>query len=487
MAERNKPQNLRFARMLRDFAHLFNLLEDKAEDELISNNIRAGVELKGTNLWVLIFAILVASIGLNMNSTAVVIGAMLISPLMGPIMGIGYGVGIYDSNLIRKSLRNLALSTGISLFVSFLYFLISPLSFAQSELLSRTTPTIWDVLIAFFGGLAGIIGATRDERTNIIPGVAIATALMPPLCTAGFGLAHANWEYFFGALYLYSINCVYIAFSAVLIVWVIHPEHQKFVDQSTERRVKRTLSLVVFLTMLPSIYLAVHLVKHEVFASKANAFMKNELALPDSHVASSNIDAERQLIELNMIGEVIDSDQLKQLKKRLIQYDLGDASLILHQSKNQRIDISALKSNIVSDLYKENLMALEEKNKQLNAKDAKIRTLESGLKLGQIQKATWLDVAHEISTQYPEIEDVYLSEAVQWQKAKGKVADDLIILNVQSNAPLPADTQDKITAWLKVRIKNEHVKVIIDPLEPPEKLIKAKQEKAATTPKKKQS
>jgi len=157
---------------------------------------------------------MIESVGLNVNSTAVIItaviiGAMLISPLMGPIMGIGYGVGIYDSELIRKSFRNLALATGISLFVSTIYFLLSPLSFAQSELLSRTTPSLWDVLIAFFGGLARTIGATRSAGSNIISGVAIATALMPPLCTAGYGLAQGNWEFFFGALYLYSINCVF--------------------------------------------------------------------------------------------------------------------------------------------------------------------------------------------------------------------------------------------------------------------------------------
>lgn len=184
--------------------HRFSLIEDKADDSQIDENLRSGVELRGTNLWVLMFAILIASVGLNVNSTAVVIGAMLISPLMGPIMGIGYGVGIYDAQLIRKSFRNLGIATLISLLVSTLYFILTPLSEAQSELLARTSPTIWDVLIAFFGGMAGIIGATRTKNTNIIPGVAIATALMPPLCTAGYGLANANWSYFFGAFYLYS-------------------------------------------------------------------------------------------------------------------------------------------------------------------------------------------------------------------------------------------------------------------------------------------
>jgi uncharacterized hydrophobic protein (TIGR00271 family) len=450
-----KNRSIKFAVFFRQFAHLFNLVEDKADDSTIDTSIRSGVELKGTNLWVLIFAIMIASVGLNVNSTAVIIGAMLISPLMGPIMGIGYGIGIYDSDLIRKSLRNLGLATGISLFVSTVYFLLSPLSFAQSELLSRTTPSLWDVLIAFFGGLAGIIGATRSARSNIIPGVAIATALMPPLCTAGYGLAQGNWEYFFGALYLYSINCVYIAFSAVLIIWVINPTHKKFVDEKTETRVRRSLSFIVLLTMLPSIYLAVHLVKKEVFDSKAKEFIKKELTFTETYVTSTIIDATNKVIEISVLGELITNEKIKEIQKRLIQYDLPETSLILHQAKEQHIDITALKSNIVSDLYKENLMALEEKNKQIN-------TLESQINQDVSKKQTWLDLSNEISVQYPEIKDIYVSEAMQWSKGEGKVAENLTILNLKTTSELTPDTIYKITEWFKVRIKSDNVKVIVE-------------------------
>jgi uncharacterized hydrophobic protein (TIGR00271 family) len=195
-----------------------NLTDDKADDAVIDERIRGEIHMKGANLWILMFAIFVASIGLNVNSTAVIIGAMLISPLMGPIMGIGYGAGINDFALIRQSFKNLAIATFIGLLTSTLYFLISPLDTAQSELLARTTPTAWDVLIELFGGLAGIVAATRKEKSNVIPGVAIATALMPPLCTAGFGLATGHWNYFLGAFYLYTINFVFIALSAFLIV-----------------------------------------------------------------------------------------------------------------------------------------------------------------------------------------------------------------------------------------------------------------------------
>ena len=178
----------------RSLAVRFSLHQDKADPAVIDASLRAGAELTGANAWILIFAIFIASIGLNVNSTAVIIGAMLVSPLMGPIMGIGYGVGIYDFALIRRSFANLGVATLISLTTSTLYFLISPLAEAQSELLARTTPTIWDVMIALFGGLAGVVGATRKEKSNVIPGVAIATALMPPLAVVGFGLAVANWD-----------------------------------------------------------------------------------------------------------------------------------------------------------------------------------------------------------------------------------------------------------------------------------------------------
>ena len=213
------------------FVSRFSRRTDQADDDQIDHNIRSGVELNGTYLWTLMCAILIASIGLNINSAVVVIGAMLISPLMGPIMGIGYGVGIYDFRLIHKALKNLAIATIISFITSAIYFYVTPLNEAQSELLSRTSPNIWDLLIAVFGGLAGIIGLTRKEKSNVIPGVAIATALMPPVCTAAYGFVHGNMSYFLGASYLFLLNCIYIALSSVLVVWFISPEARRKINE----------------------------------------------------------------------------------------------------------------------------------------------------------------------------------------------------------------------------------------------------------------
>ena len=216
----------------------FNLDEDKADEALIVESIRRDVQFKGTNLWTLIFAIFIASIGLNMNATAVIIGAMLISPLMGPIMGIGLGIAINDFELLQKGIKNIFIATIISVITSAIYFFLTPIHNANSELLARTNPSLWDVLIAFFGGLAGIVAGTRKERSNVIPGVAIATALMPPLCTAGFGLATGKWYFFLGALYLYFINSLLICLATLLIVKHLKFHKKEFAERTCGSRKK---------------------------------------------------------------------------------------------------------------------------------------------------------------------------------------------------------------------------------------------------------
>lgn len=451
----NRLSRLLAMRGIAAIRHRFSLIEDKASDDVIDESIRSGVELRGTNLWVLMFAILTASVGLNVNSTAVVIGAMLISPLMGPIMGIGYGVGIYDSALIRKSFRNLGIATLISLMVSTLYFALTPLSEVQSELLARTSPTIWDVLIALFGGLAGIIGATRSKNTNIIPGVAIATALMPPLCTAGFGLATGNWQFFFGAFYLYSINCVFIAFASIIIIWVLKPSHKKFVDINTETNVRRALSAIVLLTMLPSLYLAVKLVEHEVFQSNAQQFLQKEVTFEQAHITERNIDATNKKIEISVIGDLISQTKLKEIEARFADYNLAGASLIVHQSKDQSIDVTALKSNIVSELYKDNLYALEEKNKT-------IQSLNEELQVITKTKEEWRNISAELHAQYPQVIEVLFSDAVLWKNGDKPPTETLLLVNIITTSKIPKTDKYRIKSWLKVRLKTEAIKLIFE-------------------------
>ena len=259
--ENNKEQEAEDNDAMAKLQDVFSLDYDQAHPDKIDADIRANTQASGTNMWVLMFAIAVASIGLNVNSTAVVIGAMLISPLMGPIVGVGYGLAVGDTALIRQAVRNLTVCVAISLVTATLYFLLTPLKEAQSELLARTQPTIWDVLIAFFGGGAGIVALTRKEGGNAIPGVAIATALMPPLCTAGYGLAHGNWHYFFGAFYLFSINCVFIAFATLLVSKLLKLPRRGLVTESKRRLHSIIITAIVLAVMIPSGYMASELVR----------------------------------------------------------------------------------------------------------------------------------------------------------------------------------------------------------------------------------
>ena len=296
----------------------FNLNEDKDDENLIIESINRGAEFKGANLWALIFAILIASIGLNVNSTAVIIGAMLVSPLMGPIMGIGLGIGILDLDLVKRGVKNLLIAAVISVVTSALYFFITPLHEARSELLARTTPSTWDVLIAFFGGLAGIVAGTRKYKSTVIPGVAIATALMPPLCTAGFGLATGHPMYFFGAIYLFFINSLFICLATFLIVKYLEFQKHQFSDKKLQKRVTRYIIIIVTATVLPSIYLAYRIVDKSFFETNARQFVQNEFRFKQTQVITKTFkyDPPKNSIDLLLMGEDLSEQEIDSLREK---------------------------------------------------------------------------------------------------------------------------------------------------------------------------
>ena len=252
-----------------DFINLHN---GEEEQKKVLENIKSNISFRGSNLWILACAIVIASVGLNVNSTAVIIGAMLISPLMSPIVGAGFALAIYDFELLKKSGKNLLIATIVSLVVASIYFFISPFKETQSELLARTSPNIYDVLIAFFGGLVGVIALTRVEKGNPIPGVAIATALMPPLCTAGYGLAIGNFSYFFGAFYLYSINCFFICISTFLIVKYLKYEPVRSLNPKFEKQIRYGITSLILIMIIPSFYLAYNLLNEKKYAQKVEQF-----------------------------------------------------------------------------------------------------------------------------------------------------------------------------------------------------------------------
>jgi uncharacterized hydrophobic protein (TIGR00271 family) len=431
--------------------HRFSLLHDKADDDVIDASVRAGVELRGATTWILMLAILIACVGLNTNSPAVIIGAMLVSPLMGPIVGIGYGIGIFDFALIRRSLVNIGIAAGISLFTSTLYFLLTPLHEAQSELLARTMPTLWDVLIALAGGLAGIIGLTRREKSNVIPGVAIATALMPPLCTAGYGLANGDWGMFGGAFYLFSINCVFIAASSVIVVEYLRVQHRKFVDPRVERRVKRTLLVIVTLTALPSIWLAVRLVDNEVFGDRARVFAREEFRAAGAHVVAMDVDAAQRRIELTLIGPRLAPERIAAIEKRLPAAKLAGASLVVHQAEDSRVDVRSLKDDIVADIFRDT-------QKDLRERDATISQLRQQLAQQGAWSDTAPDLAAELTAQLPGCGEVLVGTAVD--TAAGAALARVPIVTARCGR-LRKEDYTRAEAWLKARTKSPRAQLIL--------------------------
>ncbi len=309
----------------------FNALPDKEKEEETIAAITHSVSFHGANLWVLIFAILIASLGLNVNSTAVIIGAMLISPLMGPIIGMGLAVGINDLDLLKQSAKNYLVATLISVVTASAYFLITPLTEAQSELLARTSPTLYDVLIALAGGAAGILALATKGKGNVIPGVAIATALMPPLCTAGFGIATGNLSYFFGAFYLFFINTVFICLATFVGVRLLQFKRKVFINRSTYVKVRKYIFIIVILTMLPAAYMTTNIIRESIFQSNVQSFIKEELSFRGTQIISHTADEDSHTLKIVAVGKEITNSMIDKAQKSLGNYRLNGYKLLVIQ------------------------------------------------------------------------------------------------------------------------------------------------------------
>jgi uncharacterized hydrophobic protein (TIGR00271 family) len=438
------PKTLDFIR--RFLKDRFSLHDDKADERQIIESISRNVEFKGTNLWTLIFAILIASIGLNVNSAAAIIGGMLISPIMGPIMGIGLGIGINDVDLIKKSIKNWTIAAVISIAASTFYFFISPLQEAQSELLARTTPTIWDVFIAFFGGLAGIIAGTRKEKSTVIPGVAIATALMPPLCTVGFGLAKGNLLFVLGAFYLFFINSVFICISSYLIVSYLHLPKKQFDTPERKRKVYRYIWAVVIVTALPSIYLTYGMVEKSIFENNASLFVRREFKFRNTYVVNKAFKYEdgKKEIDLLLVGDDLSKMQIDSLQRKLSRYGIGNAKLIIHQGVNadQNFDFAKIKANILQDIVDRN-----------GSEEAALYSFN--------RVDTFPDLRNELKVLYPEIKEYSLSRTVV-KTIDSAYADTVVLFYCRFNSRRSMKTVSKMQEWLQSRLRTSNLKVIID-------------------------
>lgn len=429
-------------------------IRDLADPESTIEGIKKDIEFRGFNLWILVFSIVIASIGLNVDSTAVVIGAMLISPLMGPIMGFGLGVGINDAATVRKSLTNLGVAAGIAVLSSAIYFLISPIDEAGSELFARTNPTFLDVLVALFGGLTGILAGSRKEKNNVIPGVAIATALMPPLCTAGFGLANGQWEYFFGAFYLFLINAILIATATTLVVRYLNFPQATFVDPTRERKYKRYFAIALLALVIPSGWIFYKTVSETVVTSRINGYVVEHAQFPGTEVVKSEIlwVSGAPHVHLVLLGEFVPESLIEQWAEGLGK-EVPDAEMHVVQNTKDATGLAEMTRLI--DLYSEGREALAARDEEIRGLRAELGTTTNQLMLLQLPPS----LGAEIQLQHPAVQGARMGliqttgtpGATPWVEVMWSEASDSLQWN-------EGDVK-RVEQWLRVRLSDPATEV----------------------------
>ncbi len=457
---------------IRDFLKdRFNLSEGKASEKQTIEGIRQGVAFRGSNLWILIFAILVASVGLDSNSTAVIIGAMLISPLMGPIMGIGLGVGIFDGVLVKRSFLNFGISVLISILVSAIYFWFSPTDEPQSELLARTAPDFRDVLISVFGGFAGIIAGSRKEKSNAIPGVAIATALMPPLCTIGFGIAHRDWTYIYGPTVLFFINSVFIGVSTIVTVRLLGFRFKEFVDPVRKKNVRNRIIFLCFFTALLVVPTTIDLIREKQFKHKAEEFLNanfdksqyfNQEYLFGDRIFTLENKNDSNTISFSLVGKPLDDDKYTSLLSELERAGLPECKLNIN-STDQSGDLSGnaldlidrqFRANIIAELYKQNEQVIRNKDDRIKLLEGEILDYKKG-------ELPIDDLLTEIKTIEHNVEG--LSVAPTYLRSSDSTATDTVYLAYIKFLHRPNRKKiEMLENWLKTRIKAKELKMITD-------------------------
>ena len=434
----------------------FALKDDAATQAEVNSNIHKGIMIRGSNLWVLIFAIFIASLGLNTNSTAVIIGAMLISPLMGPIIGMGYSMGVYDFNLLKESLRNFLFMVVVSLITSAVFFTLPLITSTQSELLARTQPTTYDILIALFGGLAGMVAQTRKERTGTgIPGVAIATALMPPLCTVGYGLATFQFRFMLGALYLFTINSIFIALASFIVTRVMKYQAIGELEPAKLKRLKNAMVAVIIIITLPSILIAISIIQRSSFETNYRNFVDEAFKYDNTFVVESKYEynaspRKQSVIEVRLFGEPLSDNVINNIRGQMSGvYHLPKVDLVVRQSNQEDggIAITALQSN-----YTE---MLNEKNRQIS------RLQEM---LSQVRTADTLAVSNmtrELGIFVPDMSDMSLQRHISYN-TDGIPTDTtyICILSFRQDMEKEPDI-DLIKHWLHNRTGVSDIELLI--------------------------
>lgn len=442
----------RFANFMQNYFALNPYIITQAEAE---QSIREGVSFRGTNLFILVLAIFIASLGLNTNSTAVIIGAMLISPLMGPIIGLGLGVGITDFELIKQSFRNLVIAAIFSVTASCVYFIISPVTEGHSELLARTSPTIYDVLIAIFGGGAGIVAICSKNKGNVIPGVAIATALMPPLCTAGYGLATLQMHYFLGATYLFLINSIFICLATFIGVKYFKFKAKPTDNPARAHRIRSWIYAIAILAILPSIWLTYLMFRQNTFQLNADRFVAQECKWPDTHVLSSteNWNKEGKTINLTLIGKVMPQDSLTlALTSRLKFYGLQGTSIKIFQGDMSSAQASQMQqTSSMKDVF-------EISQNALAAKQTEIDSLRNIIALDREAMGGAIDILPELKVVFPHIENIAVTRAV-FANLKDNRLDTVNVAMVYAS-DLSHSQRRELTRYLEARLRTRSIKVV---------------------------
>lgn len=419
--------------------------------------IREGVSFRGINIIILIVAIFIASLGLNTNSTAVIIGAMLISPLMGPIIGMGLAIGVHDFELLKRAFRNLLMATLFSVATSCIYFLISPVNEAHSELLARTSPTIYDVFIGFFGGAAGILAIGSKVKGNVIPGVAIATALMPPLCTVGYGLATWQMNYFFGALYLFFINSVFIACATTLGVKLMQYTPHAFSNPARARKVRNLITTIAVLTMLPAAYLTFNMLQENNFKANCGRFVDDEFNFDGTQVLNYKAMYTRKArtLTISLVGKVLPKDSLMiAMTDKLPDYHLGGTRLRIIQgdASSGNVDVTQVTSGMLRDMYQVTQATIA---KQQNTIDS-LKIACSEMALNDSASAV---IAPEIKVLFPEVQDIAVTRGIVSDIQTNEL-DTLNIALVKYSRAMSRQQNERFKSYLEARLKKRDITIV---------------------------
>lgn len=439
---------------VREFLKTTLNLTNDVDISAASENIRKNIPFRGPNVYILFVAIIIASVGLNVNSIPVIIGAMLISPLMGPITGLGLGLGTNDRELVLFSIKNLLVMVGISLLAATLYFILTPLEIDNpTELLARTRPTIYDVFIALFGGLAGVLETARREKGTVLSGVAIATALMPPLCTVGYGIANLSWQYTVGALFLFSINCIFIAMAAYLMAkFLKFPV--KTVEQHRTRYFLLSYALVILLAAT-SIFTGYHVIRENDFTKMANRFVKKNQNIGKTYIYDSqvNIDSKPYMLELRLAGETLNEDTKEMLLRDAENYGIMRSQIVIHEDATVQVD-RFNETEIVK-----NLMATNASNVQV--RDDSIKVLNAQIAHYKQQELPAKQLAEELQVQLPSIMRLTLARGTALEQNVVMSEEQVVVVAHCSEMP-SEEEKTRVYEWLKIRLQIDSIEIIFD-------------------------